>query len=327
MREGFTQAVGGLLLAAFTCAQAATAPPEPRPAAPVVSATLAAAPAAAPTTAVPVAPSRDADPALWVLKDSDTTIYLFGTIHVLRPGLAWFDEAIAQAFDAADELRTEVVMPDDPAALVPVMLRYARDTSGRTLSSKLSPQQLETWRSAAGRLGLPAEQLEPFEPWFVGLQLSIGMLVSLGMDPSHGAEEVLRAEAKARGMRLTSFETVEEQMAFMDATPESEQIAGMIEILEDAAKTQRELEELVDGWARGEPERTGALLNESMADAPVTRRVLLTDRNRRWADSIRARMEEPGTVFIAVGAGHLAGKDSVQDFLARLGLKATRVEY
>lgn len=305
MRPRFLYTLAGVLLALWALAHAHAGP--------------------APAEGAVVA--QDADPALWVLQDEDTTIYLFGTIHVLRPGLTWFDEAIAQAFESADELRTEVVMPDDPMQLVPVMLRYAQDTSGKPLSSKLTRRQLELWRAGAGRLGLPVEQLESFKPWFASLQLSVGMLVALGMDPNHGVEEVLRAAAKSSAKRMTSFETVDEQMGFIDSTPESEQIRGMMEMLEDGAKAQRELEELVDSWARGEPEKTGALMNESLADAPVTARILLTDRNRRWAASIRERLAEPGTVFVAVGAGHLAGRDSVQDFLARLGLKASRVRY
>lgn len=271
--------------------------------------------------------ARDADPALWVLKDEDTTIYLFGTIHVLPPGLSWFDEAIAKAFDEADELRTEIVMPDDPATLVPVMLRYALDTTGTPLSARLTAKQLESYRSGIARLGLPAAQLEPFDPWFVSLQISIGMIAARGIEPAHGAEEVLRVAAKAQGKRMTGFETIDEQMSLMDSTPQDEQIAGLMDAIENGAEAERVIDELVESWARGEPEKTGALMNESMADTPVSARVLLTDRNRRWAESLRARLAEPGTVFVAVGAGHLAGRDSVQDFLAKAGLRVERVEY
>lgn len=277
--------------------------------------------------ATPAPTVRDADPALWVLKDEDTTIYLFGTIHVLPPGLSWFDEAIAEAFESADELRTEVVMPEDAAALVPVMMRYAVDPSGRTLSSRFTPQQLDEYRRGTARMAVPAEQFERFEPWFVGLQLSLGVLLSIGMDPNHGVEEVLRQAAKSAGKRTTAFETVDEQMGFIDSTPEQEQIAGLLEILEDGPKVALEVQQLVDTWARGEPDETGALMNESMEAMPVTARVLLTDRNRRWAQSLRERLAEPGTVFVAVGAGHLAGERSVQHFLEQLGLRVERVAY
>jgi uncharacterized protein YbaP (TraB family) len=116
-------------------------------------------------------------------------------------------------------------------------------------------------------------------------------------------------------------------MGFIDSTPEKEQIVGILEILEDGPKAAREVQQLVDTWARGEPEKTGALMNESMQATPVTARVLLTDRNRRWAQSLRERLAEPGTVFVAVGAGHLAGEQSVQHFLEKLGLRAERVAY
>src|SRR3546814_10818020 len=97
--------------------------------------------------AAPVAVT-DADPALWVVKDEDTTIYLFGTVHVLKPGLGWFDEAVKTAFDASDQLMLELVMPEDQAEAAKVMMPLAIDRSGKTLSSRLNPEQLAAYQAA-----------------------------------------------------------------------------------------------------------------------------------------------------------------------------------
>ncbi len=278
--------------------------------------------APAPATAV-----VDADPALWVVRDEDTTIYLFGTVHLLRPDMGWFDEAILEAFDASEELRLEVLLPEDPSYLARHALELARDPPGASLTDRLSSHQREIFLEAVQRMGLPVEQLEPFEPWFVSLQLAQLVALASGLDAAHGAEVVLTRAALAAGKSITAFETPEEQVAFLDGTPESEQIEGLIGVLEDPARAIAMVRELVDSWAAGNPERTGELLQEETRDAPNTRRIMLTERNHRWAQYIAQRLAQPGTVFVAVGAGHLAGPESVQDMLATLGISITRVAY
>lgn len=269
----------------------------------------------------------DADPALWVVKDDDTTIYLFGTVHLLKPGLGWFDEAVKDSFAASDELRIEVVLPDDPAALTPIILAKAVDPAGKTMTSKLTEAQRTAYIAGMTNMGLPYQQVEPLEPWFVSLQVTVGLVAKAGFDPAKGVESILTAEAKAMGKPVTAFETAEEQFGFFDQTPESEQIAGLMMILSDPVAAMKPFDQIVAAWTAGKPEIAGDLLNESMAETPVTSRVLLTDRNQRWATWIKGRMAQPGSVFVAVGAGHLAGKDSVQDYLKSTGVKVSRVDY
>jgi uncharacterized protein len=287
---------------------------------PIVAALFAlAAPAAEPTV--------DADPALWVLRDTDTTLYLFGTVHLLRPGLGWFDEGVAKAFAESGELLLEVVPPGDPAALVPLMMQKAVDPNGRMLTSKLSASQREIYATGMSKMGLPAEKLEQFEAWFVSLQLSQVVAAGAGLDPLKGAEAELMAAARAAGKPITGFETVAEQLAFLDGTPESEQIAGLIEIVANPEEVASTIEQLIASWMAGDPEKTAELMNKEIAGAPETARILLTDRNRRWAKILAERMGKPGTVFVAVGAGHLVGADSVQERLTRAGFTVQRVKY
>ena len=271
--------------------------------------------------------SVDADPALWVVSDADTTIYLFGTVHLLRPELRWFDEAVADAFAASSELQIEVLMPEDPLAMAPMLMTLATDPDGRTLSSKLNARQREAFNKGIARSGLPAEMFESFEPWFVALQLTQVAAQQAGLDPQHGVEQVLTASARSTGKRISGLETVEEQLGYLDGTPESEQIASLLETIEDPAQTVDMLNSLIAAWARGDAQRTGVLLNESLEATPRMRRILLTDRNRRWASTLAQRMKQPGKVFVAVGAGHLVGADSVQAQLALLGLNARRIAY
>jgi uncharacterized protein len=293
---------------------------------PALAQEAAPAPAAAASAPAPVE-MVDADPALWVVRDADTTIYLFGTVHLLRPGLSWFDEAVREAFDASEELKIEVVLPEDVASIAPRFVAAGSYPAGTTLSSRMSPEQLATYQAGLGRFGIPAAALDPYEPWFVSLQLSQGLYAAMGMTPDSGAEKTLTAAAAAAGKPITGFETIDDQLGFLDGTPENEQIGGLVMFFERAGEMRGMVDRLMASWTEGKPEDTAVIMNEGMAESPETIRILLTDRNRRWADTIKARMDQAGTVFVAVGAGHLAGDNSVQTFLAERGLTAERVAY
>ena len=286
--------------------------------------------AAEPATATQQAPAptaTDADPALWVVKDEDTTIYLFGTVHVLKPGLSWFDEAVKTAFDKSDQLMLEIVLPEDQAEMVKVMMPLAIDQSGRTLSSRLKPEQLAAYQAAMASVGLPAAQFDMFEPWFPAITLSVLPLTKLGYDPEQGAEKQLTGFAKAVSKPVAGLETLPEQLGFFDTLPETQQVAFLNAVVKDLDQLGPQLDKMVLLWAKGDPDGLAVAMNESLAATPELAKTLLWDRNARWADKLKARMDHPGTVFVAVGAGHLAGQHSVQDYLKERGLTVKRVEY
>lgn len=269
----------------------------------------------------------DVDPALWVVKDEDTTIYLFGTVHVLKPGLGWFDDAVKRAFDKSDQLMLEIVLPEDPAEMAQKMIPLALDQSGKTISSRLSADELKAYQAAMTGLGIPVAQFDRFEPWFAAMTLSIAPLAQLGYDPEQGAEKQLTAAAKAAAKPVSGLETVDQQLGFFDGLPEKQQLAFLNSVVKDIDKLGPTLDKTVVLWGKGDTEALAVAMNESMAATPELAKVLLFDRNQRWADQLKARMDQPGTVFVAVGAGHLAGEHSVQDFLKERGLTAERIEY
>lgn len=286
--------------------------------------------AAAPAEPQPAAPKAvtvDADPALWVIRDKDTTIYLFGTVHLLRPGLGWFDEAVADAFKASDELKLEILPTEDDAALAPMVMSLARDPKGRTIRDRLTPTQHAQYRARMEKLGLPPQGLEPFEPWFVMMVATVMDYAKRGHTPEAGSETVLTAAAKEVGKPITAFETPEEQMRILDSIPEAEQMSGLIEWLGAEETAAAFWEDLVKAWAAGDPDKAGALMNREMAKSPAMAKLLLEDRNRRWVAVLQERMKQPGTVFVAVGAGHLMGNNSVQALLKEKGIKAERIAY
>lgn len=286
---------------------------------------------AAPAPAAPAAaPLPDADPALWVVRDADTTIYLFGTFHMLD-GRPWFNDEIKTAFDASRELVVEVLLPEDPAQqqalMVPIVMRYAIDPQGRTLSSRLTAAQNAELNRALTGAGVPQGAFDRFEPWFVSLTLTQLAAQQLQLNPQNGPETVLRRAAAARSLQESELETIEGQISILDGMPEEGQLKGLREALDDMDEMPRKLAPMLDAWSRGDVERLAALMTEDMADDQAMYDALFTNRNATWARWIRERMARPGTVFVAVGAGHLAGRGSVQDQLRTLGIASSRVPH
>lgn len=277
------------------------------------------APAPAPATIV-------AKPAIWAVKDADTTIYLFGTVHVLKPGISWFDGPVKQAFDKSDELILELVLPEDQGEILKETLPLAIDQSGKTIPQKLNPDDLKAYQAALTNLGVPPAQFDAFEPWFAAVTLSVLPLTQLGYDPEQGVEKQLTAFAKTAGKPVSGFETLGEQLGFFDALPEDGQISFLNSVVKDIDKLAPTLDKMVVLWGNGDPDNLAVEMNESMVATPELAKTLLWDRNARWAEKIQTRMDQPGTVFVAVGAGHLAGEHSVQDYLKERGLTAKRIK-
>lgn len=276
-----------------------------------------------PVTAPP--PVTDVDPALWVVKDADTTVYLFGTIHILKPGLGWFDEGVKEAFDKSDRLVLELVEP--PAAETQALFgKLAMDQQGKTLRSKLSDNDRAVYETALGKIGLPAAALDPFDPWAGAITLSLLAVQKSGFDANSGVEKQLSAAAKIGNKPIEGLESMEFQLGVFDTLPESEQIKFLVEtakLIDDAGSN---MDKMVELWAAPNPDGLSQLMNEGLTSRMLYD-ALLTKRNANWAKWISAQMEKPGISFVAVGAGHLAGPASVQALLPAYGLTASRVAY
>lgn len=286
---------------------------------------LASSPAAAQDHAAHAAAASAAKgPALWKVADEDTTIYLFGTVHVLPQGLEWYDTTIAEALGSAQTLVTEIPMdPGSEAALMQLTQEKGVLPPGTTLRSLLNPEQTATYTTALTKLGIPPEGFDPLKPWLAGLTFSVLPLMQQGYDPNSGVEKVLLA--KAAGKETGALETAEFQLGIFDGMSQEAQIAFMLEAASGVDEVKTMLDRMVTEWVAGDPDRLAAVMNEGMSD-PAVAEALLYNRNATWAEWIGTRLDTPGTVFVAVGAGHLAGARSVQDYLAQKGITVSRVK-
>ncbi len=288
------------------------------------------APAAAAAARPPLpGADRDADPALWVVRDSDTTIYLFGTIHLLD-GRTWFNDEVKTAFDASRELVLEARLPDDPASLQTMIIRYALDPQGPTVSSRLTPAQNAALNRALGSIGVPDRAFDHMEPWFVALTLSAAMVQQLGLSAENGPETILTRAAQARSMPIGELEGMEHQIRIFDGMPAALQMTQLTQTLDELDQVGEKFRPLLIAWSTGDADRLAAITAGEEGNTPddvALHRILFTERNTAFAAWIGQRLAQPGTVFIAVGAAHLAGPDSVQAHLRTLGIESSRVPH
>jgi hypothetical protein len=265
----------------------------------VAAAIAAATPAAAPATAVPAR----ADPAMFVVRDADTTIYIFGTFHALDAKTQWFKDDVRNAFESSDELVLETLVPEGPPP--------------SNTAAGAQPQRL------------PALPVTPSASFLATTRLAISAGRSQGMQVDNGADMVLRRTAEAEGKPVEGLETLESQLSMFNRMPvppappaAATQDANPAPAMNSLSHSMAEMQ---SAWKRGDQSVFVRILSQLERGSPETYRMMFTERNARWADWIRARLQTPGTVFVAVGAGHLAGKDSVLVRLAQLGIPSQRV--
>ena len=255
------------------------------------------------------------------MTDEDTTIYLFGTVHVLPRDVNWYDARIAKAFDASDELVTEIDMSDMTAG-AQLMLTAGKLEGGLNLRGLMSEKNRAEYETALTGLGMPVEALDGLEPWLASINLSMLPLITAGYDPASGVEMALttRGAGKTRG----ALETLEEQVALFNEMLTDTQLTMLDKIVQAVPDVAGTVDTMVDQWLVGDADALGETMNSEMDDPALYQRMLV-DRNANWVDWIEQRLEQPGTVFVAVGAGHLAGAGSVQDLLGQRGYKVERI--
>ena len=276
-------------------------------------------------TASATATPTTATPALWKVADEDTTIYLFGTVHILPKGIDWAGPAITGALAESDQLITEIPSgPEADALMQQLVMTKGILPPGGNLRALLSEEEKAAYEQALGTINVPAPAFDAFKPWMAGLTLTVLPLIQQGYSTDAGVEEELGKLAgpdKPRG----ALETIEYQLGLFDGMEQHAQIEFMLEAADTIDEIKPMLDSMIAEWAAGDADGLPEIMNREMTDPEVAEALLYT-RNGNWAEWIDDRLDSPGTVFVAVGAGHLAGERSVQDLLAQRGITTARVQ-
>jgi len=266
-----------------------------------------------------------AEPALWVARQGGATVYLFGTVHALKPGLKWETPKIATAFAESQELWLEAD-DADPKTVQPIVAQLGMDRA-HPLSGKLAAADVPRLDAAAKAAGLPGETaLEPMRPCLAALTLATLPIVKAGYDPAKGVDNVLKAKAAAAGKPVHGLETAEQQMHFFADLPQARQVDMLRAVLDEVAGSTAGIAEIMEAWENADLATIDKFMNEENAEKyPDLHAILILDRNRAWAAKIAERLRSgKGVTFMAVGAAHLVGHDSVQEALKARGISVAR---
>lgn len=283
--------------------------------------------AATACAAAPAAEPISAKPAMWKVADQDTTIYLFGTIHLLPPKTQWRSPFFDQAAAGADTLMIETVIDDkDPQATIGEMLKLAVSPNLPPLLDRVEPDRRAALDTAIKASGMPVQLLDKLETWAAAFLLLGGQFKALGLDPGSGVETALKTQFTAGGKTIGQLETNAEQFAVFDTLSEAAQRKFLEGVLEDPTKMKVEFDQMVQAWTRGDVAGIAKSFNQDVDESPEMLDALIARRNVNWSRWVQARLDKPGTVMVAVGAGHLAGEKSVVTLLEKQGVKVTRVQ-
>lgn len=267
------------------------------------------------------------DPALYAVRDSDSTMYLYGTVHVRPRDTDWGDEDVRHALASAEEIWTEIeISPAADQRTQALAAELGRAPADRPLSSWLTPEENERLTALTQRLGIPRADLEPMQPWMAGLTLSVVPIMQAGYDPMSGVDRAVDAFGDANGKTMRSFETIEQQLGFFSNLDEETQRAFLREAIDEAEKGPDMIRDMTSAWERGDLEALERwIVNDTRDEYPEVYQALFVRRNNAWMETIVRELDGAGVDFVAVGAGHLLGPDGLVAQLRARGYTVERV--
>ena len=271
--------------------------------------------------------ARNDAPAIWVAKDHDSTLYLFGTVHLLPEDLDWQRGDMRQAFREAGTIFFEVDTGEKgqiDAAVLTTQLGLRTD--GKRLSDALDNYQLKLLEAAANNGNLSVAALDTMRPWLASEYLTFAAAQNAGLSGELSADVALKSRAEREGKNILYLESLETQIRASSDLPEYIQLDILTETLEKFSSLGPDATQISEQWSIGGTDYlTSKIIRPMRARAPEVFNSLLRDRNRAWANKLSRFMEEDsGTSFVAVGTAHLLGEDSLVDALREQGYVVKR---
>jgi uncharacterized protein len=268
-----------------------------------------------------------ARPALWEVSDPDTTIYLFGTIHLLPEDLKWRTPAFDQAVSQAQQLVVETIVDQqNPQAIAAAEAQLGFKQGLPPISQRVPPAQVAKLRAAIAKSGAPEKVFDQMKTWLAAITLMSIQFKDMGLHGKDGPEEILRQQFLSAQKPIGQLETNIEQFTYFDRMSEKSQRELLQGALDPQESTDKEFGGMLSSWSKGDVNGIAGTFNKELSQSPEIKKLLLQQRNANWAKWIEGRMGQPGTLMVAVGAGHLAGKDSVIEQLKSDGYKIRRLQ-
>jgi len=267
-------------------------------------------------------PTTKARPAMWLVEDTDTRIYMLGSMHALPAGTDWNRGKVAAAVASADELMLEL-SPRQLAEAGEVFQTLAPRSAPLAMDKRLQPKALAGYRAIEAGSDFGGDRLDD---WAVLVLMGQRVAEEADLSPADGVENQLTSAFKKAGKPIAGLESAETQLMLFETLDPPTQRLLLTKAAENSANAVKDVQAMAAAWARGDTDALAKIINEDVDRVPAARKAIITDRNRRWSMWIATRMDQPGTVLMAVGAGHLVGADSVPAMLTAKGYKVTRVQ-
>ncbi len=265
-----------------------------------------------------------AEPALWQVTGGESTVYLFGSVHLLPEGGFSIGAALAEALKESERVCMEIDQDaQSEAESTSLTLARAVDPDGRSLFDLLGPDA-DRARDAAEEAGIPLDALATFEPWFAGLTVSVMALQANGYNVQHGVEQIIQAEARKDGKSGCGLETLDGQLGMLDSLPSSLQAEILLQALDEAANVEALIEPLLDAWREGDEAGLETSLEEDFEGYPELADALIYERNARWAEQVGEMLRDGDDVLVVVGAMHLVGERGLPALLEKRGFRVQR---
>ena len=275
----------------------------------------------------PQAAEAKATPALWSVSDADTTIYLFGTIHLLPEKYDWQSPKLEKAVAGSQELVVETIVDEkNPMQLVGLLMKLGISNDLPPIAQRVPPSKRAQLEAAIKKSGAPRAVFDRMETWAAAFMLLGNQFRELGLKGDEGVETVLRSDFSSQNKPIDQLETNAEQLGFFDTLPEKAQQDLLLGAIQPKGAMQTDFKKMLVAWSKGDVTAIARAFNHDLQASPDLRDALIRRRNANWAKWIEQRMDKPGSILVAVGAGHLAGRYSVIDLLQRGGYKVTRLQ-
>lgn len=276
---------------------------------------------------LPIAANADGHPvSLWLAEGAHNRIYLLGSVHMLRKEDHPLSTVIDDAYEDAESIVMEIDMDDIDAAATQALITKLGVISGdKTLRDLMGGDMYAKAELAAMTLDIPLDMLAKTEPWLAAITVEQLALNRIGFNPMYGVEMHLMAKAQEDGKEIRGFESIEEQLTFLDTLSLDAQRDLLLQTLAEGNDIEAVMSGLIDAWRHGDVKYLEENMLADMSQYPELYRAIVSDRNRRWVEDINLLLDDDDDYLIVVGALHLIGDDGVPALLTRAGVNVSQM--
>ena len=276
--------------------------------------------------AVAASVPSESGPAIWRVQTGESTVYLFGSLHILPAGFSWTTPNIMQAMANSNLFVFEVPVGDAAIAEETGFIRQNGILPPRrSLRTLLTSSEFDVYSSVMRRAGLIEGQYVRYRPWLAALVLGLAYLHPDNLTTLKGADDEIMAFARKQARQVTYLETPIQQLQLLTHATDEAQLAGLKNLIGKLPSSHNLEQNLRDAWSQGDAKGLDSQLDAIFRDRPDVRDFLVSRRNRMWLGVINPLLQRPGTTMITVGAAHIGGKDGLLALICDEGYRVERL--